>query len=158
MHSSFNAGTKAMTDPKIIAFSDFKNPDEGPAEVQAEALPKRRRSFLASKVVWYVLVEVFRFGGLSWAAWMLFSHPMAMMEHGDLVWLLSWIAYAVIGAGLLAHASDFQFHSYLLNGLYFLAGVALLFYETWLGAVVLLPYATLLWPFSSDRVYLVRPF
>jgi hypothetical protein len=148
-----------MTDSKIVSLSAFKQGrGEEPEEAPAEITTKRRWNFLASKATWYVILEVVRFGGLSGAAWMLFSHPTAMMEYGDLVWLLSWIAYAVIGAGLIAHAMDFQFHSFLLNCLYFVAGVVLLFYETWLGVVVLLPYAMLLWPFSSDRVYVVRPF
>ena len=147
-----------MTDTKVVSFSKFREGRvEEPGEVQAEAPAKRRTRFRLPKAIWYMILEIVRFGALAGAAWMLFSRPMLLWEYGDWVWVLGWIAYPVIGAWLIAHSMD-ELHSFLLNCLYFVAGVVLLFYETWLGVVVLLPYVALMWPFSSGRVYVVRPF
>ncbi len=147
-----------MAEPKVVSFSKFKEGrGEEPSEVKAETPAKLRTRFRPPKAIWYVILEIVRFGVLAGAAWMLFSRPMMLREYGDWVWVLGWIAYPVIGAWLIAHSMD-ELHRFLLNCLYFSGGVALLFYKTWLGVIVLLPYVALMWPFSSGRVYVVRPF
>ena len=154
MHSSFNTGTKAMTDSKIVSLSEFRQgyDSEELTEAQAEVQPKRRKISFPWSLTW----DVIRFGSLSGAAWMLYSHPMAMQEYGDLVWLLTWLGYAAIGAGLLMAGDSFL--GFVLSILYFAAGVVLLFHVTWLGVVVLVPYAWRCLPCFSERVYVVRPF
>ena len=148
-----------MTDSRVVSFSKFKEGrGEEPSEVEAKAPAKPRPRFRLPKAIWYVILEIVRFGVLAGAAWMLFSRPMLLWEYGDWVWVLGWIAYPVIGAWLVAHAMDFGFHSFLLNCRYFVGGVTLLFYETWLGVVVLLPYVALIVPSFSGQGYVVRPF
>ena len=147
-----------MAESKVVSFSKFKEGRGGePSEVEVKAAAKPRARFRLPKAIWHVILEIVRFGVLAGAAWMLFSRPMLLWEYGDWVWVLGWIAYPVIGAFLIAHAME-AFHSFLLNCLYFVGGVTLLFHETWLGVVILLPYVALMWPFSSERVYVVRPF